>query len=82
MRRPNRLTITAAVAAALLAALPALDQRRGAAALCKLWKTAATCVASLTSRQRQILDEESSRGGGFVQLTGWSLSPPGTTRRG
>jgi DNA-binding NarL/FixJ family response regulator len=36
--------------------LPALDQRRDAAALCKLRKTAATCVASLTSRQRQILD--------------------------
>ena len=38
------------------AALPALDQRRDAAALCKLRETAATCVASLTSRQRQILD--------------------------
>ena len=38
------------------AALPALDQRRDAAALCKLRETAATCVASLTSRQRQVLD--------------------------
>jgi hypothetical protein len=38
------------------AALPALDRRRDAAALCKLRETAATCVASLTSRQRQILD--------------------------
>ena len=38
------------------AALPALDQRRDAAALCKLRETAATCVASLTSSQRQILD--------------------------
>jgi DNA-binding CsgD family transcriptional regulator len=38
------------------ATLPALDQRRDAAALCKLRETAATCVASLTSRQRQILD--------------------------
>jgi DNA-binding CsgD family transcriptional regulator len=36
--------------------LPALDQRRDAAALCKLRETAATCVASLTSRQRQILN--------------------------
>jgi two-component system CheB/CheR fusion protein len=36
--------------------LPALDQRPDAAALCKLGETAATCVASLTSRQRQILD--------------------------
>jgi len=30
------------------AALPALDQRRDAAALCKLRETAATCAASLT----------------------------------
>jgi DNA-directed RNA polymerase specialized sigma24 family protein len=38
------------------AALPALDQRRDAAALCKLRKTGATCLASLTRRQRRILD--------------------------
>jgi len=38
------------------AALPALDQRRDAAALCKLGEIAPTCVASLTSRQREILD--------------------------
>ena len=36
------------------ATLPALDQKRDAAALCKLRETAATCVASLTSRHRQI----------------------------
>jgi two-component system, chemotaxis family, CheB/CheR fusion protein len=34
----------------------ALDQTRDTAALSKLRETAATCVASLTSRQRQILD--------------------------
>jgi two-component system CheB/CheR fusion protein len=34
----------------------ALDQTRDTAALSKFRQTAATCVASLTSRQRQILD--------------------------
>ena len=34
----------------------ALEQTRDTAALSKLRKTAATCVATLTSRQRQILD--------------------------
>jgi len=34
----------------------ALDQTRDTAALCKFRETAATCVATLTSRQRQILD--------------------------